>query len=529
MRFVRRPLLGLMIFCLAGTWAGLVLPFAPGWTLSGAVLLYLVALLTHRRAGSDAAGQGAWPALSTVATHACVAAVACLAASTSASRRPGLCLPPAGERVETIGVVDADPDVRPTGQRVVWNFPLRAETLTWTGHGELPAGRWVPIRLHGGERWEGPRYGEKWRVSGTVGPFSSGGAAFGLRGLCLRTGISRAWRVSEGHGWRLADACFRMRQRCADYLRLGIEDCPEVAGLIRALLLGYRGELSPRIQNLAIQSGTLHIFAISGLHVVVIAGVAAFVLRALRIPSTRWIWFLAPVLAAYTFATGMKASAVRALVMASFFWAAPALGRKPDAPSALALAAVVIVAVAPAQLFDVGFVYSFASVAGLMALCPVFYAPFRRLAARDPAAVLPEPKLLALAKAAGRYVGSLWAVSAAAFLTSLPITAFCFEREATFAVFSNLLVVPVSCLMVFAACLSLLLGPCAGWFAAVFNSANVALTAALVRFLDVMTSLPGAAPDVPRPAVWQIAAWYATLAWMAVALRPKEMDASRAG
>jgi competence protein ComEC len=291
-------------------------------------------------------------------------------------------------------------------------------------------------------------------------------------------------------------------------------------GVVRALLLGYRGELSPAAQRLAVASGTLHIFAISGMHVVVVAGIVVFALRALRIPRVHWVFPIAPVLAAYTFATGMAASAVRACVMALAYWAAPALGRRADTASALALATLGIVAAAPAQLFDVGFIYSFAAVLGLILFYRPFYAPIGRMLARDPAAEpLPRSRAAEWARAAAAHVGGVWAASCAASLTSIPLTACFFGRFSFVALPCNLFVVPLSFLMVLAACLSLALAPCAAWLAEVFNSANLAMTAALLRFLDVVTALPGACCDVPPPAPWALAVWYAALGGIAVLLQ----------
>src|SRR5690606_9759001 len=90
-----------------------------------------------------------------------------------------------------------------------------------------------------------------------------------------------------------------------------------------------------------IASGTMHLFAVSGLHVGIVAGLFAVVLAAMRFPRKFRPLVGLALLMAYVQVTGAAPSAMRAWWMAFFFWNAFALMRKPQPLSALAGSALV--------------------------------------------------------------------------------------------------------------------------------------------------------------------------------------------
>ena len=62
-------------------------------------------------------------------------------------------------------------------------------------------------------------------------------------------------------------ACYTLRRHCGKILDRGLEQFPEHRGLLHALMLGYREALPEDWHTAFAETGTLHIFAISGLHV----------------------------------------------------------------------------------------------------------------------------------------------------------------------------------------------------------------------------------------------------------------------
>ncbi len=149
-------------------------------------------------------------------------------------------------------------------------------------------------------------------------------------------------------------------------------------GLLRALVLGQRGELGIRAKDAFSGTGTAHLLAISGLHLGLVWGLAYLVLRlglaawpglalGWPVPKLAAVGALLPC-AAYAALAGASTPTLRALVMALCLVAA-LLWDRPYRPSgALALAALVIGLIWPESLFSLSFQLSFTAVAAILLL-----------------------------------------------------------------------------------------------------------------------------------------------------------------
>lgn len=152
-------------------------------------------------------------------------------------------------------------------------------------------------------------------------------------------------------------------------LSAGIEaKRPTLAGLLRAMMLGETHELTDEQHTLFMQSGTMHLFAISGLNIAVIAGALQTLLRLARMPP--WGCFLVgiPLLWLFVDITGGSPSAVRAFGMAAFFQAAHVLRRPASALPAIVASATIVLLLSPLQLFSASFLMSYSIVFALLAL-----------------------------------------------------------------------------------------------------------------------------------------------------------------
>ena len=148
----------------------------------------------------------------------------------------------------------------------------------------------------------------------------------------------------------------------------------ETAPLAKALLLGEKGELDPGQKVNFSRSGLSHIMAVSGLHVGFF--VAPFWLL---IP---WCWqfrsgkilgivVLSLALYGYAGVTGFSPSVVRASLMALLLAYAKLWHKPSDALNLMGVAAIIILLVKPAQLFEVGFQLSFGAVGIILLVTPV--------------------------------------------------------------------------------------------------------------------------------------------------------------
>jgi competence protein ComEC len=165
-----------------------------------------------------------------------------------------------------------------------------------------------------------------------------------------------------------AHFCERARERFARILSRGLETQPALAGALRAMMLGQKHELSDEQTTQFLQSGTMHLFAISGLHVAVIAVALHGALALLHLP--RGAQFILGLVALWLYVdiTGGSPSAVRAFYMIALTNAALALRLSVNPVATLSLAALIALVVDPMELFSASFQMSYGIVAALILL-----------------------------------------------------------------------------------------------------------------------------------------------------------------
>lgn len=351
-----------------------------------------------------------------------------------------------------------------------------------------------------------PSYGERWLLRGQFRSDAS------IRGRLQGTFYATASRsVCIGSPPRsLRGFCYRMRRRAAQVLGRGLEDFPAAEHLLQALLLGYRHELSRDNHLLFARTGTLHIFAISGLHVGVLATIAIAILKMMGVSKPRWGLYLIPILLIYVISTGMKPSAFRAFVMAASYLIAPLFHRRPDTGSAIALAALILLGVDPLQLRDPGFLLSFTVVCGIVAVhgFAIRRRHRRRLVGR--ASWFPEhgPHFLV---AGVRATKLLLLTSGAAWLFSIPLTAHFFNTLSRVAPIGNWVLIPLTFLIVLSGCLSLISAPVSLSVSLIFNHANRIFIAGLLAIVEWLNRIPGACCWVRSPSPAVLFGWYGGL------------------
>jgi len=341
----------------------------------------------------------------------------------------------------------------------------------------------VPVRVYGSYRWA-PRPWEHWHFEGTLRytPEDYRGSWYFV------TGVSRSHRIGPPTG-TLTVWSEQLRRLAAETLQVGLADRPDRYGVLHALLLGYRARLPQDVRQAFRRTGTMHVFAISGLHVGILCAVLVFLIGLLRVPRTCRVLVLAPVILLYAFMTGGRASAVRAGVMAVTYLAAPFFGRRADAWSALALAGILILAWRPDQLLDPGFVFSFTAVAGILALVPLAEAWLQQHLPQDSFRVREQGRGVGVSLFL--WGGRLVAVSVAAWLSTTPLSLYYFGRFTPVALLANLLVVPLAFLIVVTGCLALVAAATGGMsWALLFNQANFAYVGLLTGGMRWLERVP---------------------------------------
>jgi competence protein ComEC len=502
---LRRPLLGLLGGVVAGILTGLLAGPDPRWPLAAAWLCVLAMTLLHRR--PRPALTLLWAAVFFTAwTHAAVQT------QRPSPRELGHRMQRPRERLALRGRVADDPvrETGPAGEPARWRLTLHVQQVDRTGVFEPAHGT---VDVHWPQTGpDEPAYGDRWEFSGVVQRFERDDPQWAyLPPYRLRANGPGAIKLASGRGLDPRRLAYRLRHAAAGRLELGLESQPEQAAVLKALLLGYRHELPDAHHELFARTGTLHIFAISGLHVGIVAGLILVVVQACGVPRPRWILWVGPLLILYTIATGMRPSALRACTMALAFGSAYLFDRRPDAPSAWALAALLILAAAPAQLAAPGFIFSFVIVAGLLRLYPVFARPVRQWTAPD--LYLPSGPRSgeSLPRGLLRAALGLAVVSLAAWLVSAPLTAYYFNRFTPVGLIANLFVIPAAFLLVLSGLLTLTVGAFSDTLAEVFNHGAGAVLSGLLRLIEILDALPGGHRHVRAPSLPAIGLWYAFL------------------
>jgi competence protein ComEC len=200
-------------------------------------------------------------------------------------------------------------------------------------------------------------------------------------------------------------------------------------GVAEALLIGYRNDLDKDLVQAYSNTGVVHIIAISGLHIGMIYALMIFIFSFLK--RFKWTNWFKPiiilfVLWAFTLVAGAVPSILRSAVMFSFIIIGQAINRKTNIYNTLAASAFCMLVYNPFMLWDVGFLLSYAAVISII----TFMQPVYRW-------LYFENKIL-------DKIWALTSVTISAQVLTLPIVIFYFHQFPNFFLITNMLVVPLS-------------------------------------------------------------------------------------
>lgn len=226
------------------------------------------------------------------------------------------------------------------------------------------------------------------------------------------------------------------------------------------LLLGDRTEISEEIKSAFMNTGTIHVLAVSGSHVVLVVEIIFVIVGLFRFTKKPKILLTIIVLIYYMFLTGAAPSIVRATLMMIVLYIGKYFEERTDVYNVLGVSAILILLFDPKQVFDVGFQLSFSAVFSIV----YFYPKLNALISRIPEP-LEEFKML-------KWLWQLFAVSLAAQIGTLPFTAYYFGKISIVSLFANLIIVPLAGMIVTIGLSGVLLGIISIWFASCFSEIN---------------------------------------------------------
>jgi competence protein ComEC len=259
------------------------------------------------------------------------------------------------------------------------------------------------------------------------------------------TGAIKTVDPPDSGGLSLRYAAFMQGLRDAIDARIRTALEGDRRAIATALLTGRRDAISAPVNDAMFISGLGHVLSISGYHMAVVAGVVFFAVRALLaliprlttgFPIKKWSAAAALVAAAfYLLLSGAEVATQRSFFMTAVVLIAIMVDRRAVTFRTLAVAAMIVLAVAPEALVHPSFQMSFAATLGLVALVQIgmphlFAAPDNSATAR-------------VALWGGREIAMLALASLVAGLATTPYAAFHFHRIAPYGVLANLAAMPV--------------------------------------------------------------------------------------
>ena len=331
-----------------------------------------------------------------------------------------------------------------------------------------------------------PAAGEVWRFA--VRPSFREDVDLTKRIPCWADTAERISANAAGSGGLAA----RLRGNLARRIAIGLDGMPEATAMLRAMLLGERTAMDRTSRRAFADAGTIHVFAISGLHVIVVAHVFFVLLLCCGFTVRGASLALVPAVWCYTWTTGASPSAMRAAAMATLCCFAPAAWRRPDTVVAWAATFIVFHVLRPAMLFNTGSLLSFSVMLAIAAW--LRWGPSFR----------------------SRFAGA-FAVTLVAWAAGVPVVAAMFGRFPAGGLLANILAMPAAS----AALVAGFLGMLASFVSDVAAAHLNAFAAGAMQLVEGVSRTVAAMPlaggeimpwSLPACIAWYLAAFAAAVA-----------------
>lgn len=200
--------------------------------------------------------------------------------------------------------------------------------------------------------------------------------------------------------------------------------------LLKSMILGIDYEMDSDIQDEFRKSGISHLFAISGLHVGFLVILLNYILLALKLSKKTSFVITSFIILSYAFIIGFPPSVMRASIMVLITISAPLFGRKQNSLNSLIFAVLIILLVRPLDLFEVGFLLSFAAVFFIIVI------------GKD------IENYIVKTFNSKRILGSGMGIAISAQLGVTPLIAYYFNLFSPLSIIANLVLLPLGAIMI---------------------------------------------------------------------------------
>ena len=347
------------------------------------------------------------------------------------------------KEVTITGTIITYPELSTTSSTAI----LRAEEININGEPVKVAGK-LELRLPAGFHLS---YGDQLRLTGDLRSVLAEGAPahssyLARRGIYSRMAFPQMVTIRRSGGSRFMSFIYSTRSLAYQFLQKEIPF--QEASLLSGILLGIDWTIPRYLEDAYRATGTVHIIAISGFNISLIAWLVIRFFRRLFRPAQASFWALIAIVF-YTIMVGAEPAVVRAAVMGSLAIPAYYFGRRVIGIHSLVFTASLMLLFNPTLLWDIGFQLSFLATLGLMTLVDPALAIIQKWISQrfsEEKAVQFQPILvLLISTLAAQFAVSpvLLSLDSAIHLYSLP---------------SNLLILPMQPLLMALGGLSVLLG-----------------------------------------------------------------------
>jgi len=372
---------------------------------------------------------------------------------------------------------------------------LRVPRVTSTGVS-------APVRLADGSvrvaSWEGRvdlAHGETLAVRGVRLPPTEGqDGTYRLRGWSGRLRVVGSGERIRG-GTTVSVLGQGIRNRFGAFIESQLPG--DRGALVRALCFNEDSSLSAALRDDLARTGTVHIVSTSGMHVMLVAAILLGAFSFVPLPRWTQLILVLAFLLIFAAAAGDRPPALRAVAMFGLAGFAYVARRPFDAFNALAVIFTVFTVLDPPSLFEPGFQLSFAAMGALVT------APWSR------------PDTPPIRRRGWWVRAGLWlrlrlpqimGASLRATAVTLPLTAYWFGQVSWVGPVANLVVAPISSLIVQVGLIGWSLVPIPG-LSGTFVGVLGALADALMASVEGFARVPGAFSRVPPPPAWAVAAF----------------------
>lgn len=269
------------------------------------------------------------------------------------------------------------------------------------------------------------------------------------------------------------------------------------ASILEAIIFGNRAHIPNAIRGLFVQTGTVHILAISGLHVGIISSFFLMVIKILPINRKMHYWLTIGLLLGYLMLTGARPSVIRATIMAIVFLGSFIVEKRQNLYNSLSFAALILLIYNPNYLFDIGFQLSFICVLTILVMAYII----------NSINTFKNGKYNLMFRWFLRSFG----VSIGLWMSIAGIIAYYFQIITPISILANLVVIPL---------LGVVISLSLGLLISALISAQLALIVAavlkvslnvMVGFIKKMNDLPFAYINIENITFWHLLVYY--FAW----------------